>query len=798
MRLSVHLSLREVAPVGEARLPLITLSEFSQPPLRHCIILWLLLICFSSLFGCSGVTNTIAGLTTPQSTISGSTYPYWVDPATNKLKESVPAAGDVIKADDYFQVSLDFGFLRYLQAVDPYVIVYSETWVSSSVKPPESDKMLRQIVLLKDGISQNARLSTSSYPLLGPMTYEKDSPNVHVTLKIVVLSKRDNAQTISLVEGLASMAGAAMPQAAPIAGAAANAVGTFISQNRDKIEFEHTFVLSPSRDNCTTNPLGNCANILQEGRIVVLKGEDAFRVVPYHTWYYYLLPINWTGTYTSRESRKFEYDANPGYGGLGYLVRLPLSLVGDLFMGQDGRVKSNVNWLADVIFGTERGIFPPYMRRYDAQALPASLCLYGQYLYRRNPPDKDRLDGPDPVDCPMPSDPDFEKLKIHSYLNGSITSRYDYSPPLAFYADKTHMVFRIEKTLGTLGTFRELIDKFSEHGKTINALSTSPSESDQILQDKINKTFDFVKKELQHKVAKKQLLDDAKKGTFTVFDEKSLEDKKFLDRDSKLALVKASGEQKANWAVKKYKEFAQKQFGEAKNDTNKKQFAFEQIVTMLAAHKNEWTSGDQYDLVWKNAWDGVVKDLKDELLMNLSCIKGCFIENDWKGLEYSKNLAIVPSKADVPVEKGVNFTASGNTGKIVYTLLGDTSNEIKPDVSTGTYTAGSSLGIAVIGVTDEAGNVSTARVTVRPQLEITPLSQSIKVKEAVQFSATGGVPPYTFEVTTATKVGEFADSTSGQYTAGETPGTDTVRVTDSSKPNAQIKDTPITVTAPTP
>lgn len=694
-------------------------------PLRHLAILQLLLIYSSSLFGCSGVTNTIAGLTTPQSTISGSTYQYWVDPATNKLKETVPAAGEGIKADDYFQVSLDFGFLRYLQAVDPYVIAYSESWVSSSVKPPENDKLLRQILLLKDGISKNARLSIASYPLLGPLTYEKDSPNVHVTLKIVVLSKRDNAQTISLVEGLAAAAGTAMPTNAPIAGAAANAIGTFISQNRDKIEFEHTFVLSPSLDNCTTNVHSTCKNILKEGSIVVLKGEDAFRVVPYHTWYYYLLPINWTGTYTSRESRKFEEDVNPGYGGLGYLVRFPLSLVGDLFMGQDGRQKSNVNWFADVIFGTERGIYPPFMRRYDSQVLPSSLCVYGQYLYRRTPPDE-KIYETDPTNCPSPSDPQFENLKARSRSQeqsfftriGLTDPAYEYFPPLTLYADKTHMVFRIEKTQGTLGTFRELIDKFSEHGKTINALSTSTSESDKLLQDNINKTFEFVKKELQLKVAKKQLLDDAKKEKFTVFDEKSLKDKGLDDPDSMLALVKASAEQKANWAVKKYKEFAQKQFKEATDDPNKKSAAFEQTVAMLAAHKNEWTSGDQYDLVWKNAWDGVVKELKDDLLMNLSCIKGCFIENDWKALEYSNNLAIAPSKADVPVEKKMKFTASGGTGEITYTLMSDTSNATKPDVSTGTYTAGSMLGIAVIGVADKAGNVSTARITVRPILYI--------------------------------------------------------------------------------
>ncbi|MBU6483008.1 MAG: hypothetical protein KGS09_21015, partial [Nitrospirae bacterium] len=239
--------------------------------LRRLSISLVFLLGSVTLSGCSGVTNTIAGLTTPQSTISGSTYPYWVDRDSGQLIPDTPETSDTrefITPNDYFKVSLETGFLRYLQAVDPYVIVYSEAWVSSKPKPTDSDKMLRQIVLLKDGISQNARLPISSVTILGPMTYEKDTPDVIVALKVVVLSKRDNAQTISLIEGLAGAAGAAAPQYAVIAGAAASAMATFISQNRDKIEFEHTLVFSPNTSSGSGSNTKH-ANILKEGRIVV-------------------------------------------------------------------------------------------------------------------------------------------------------------------------------------------------------------------------------------------------------------------------------------------------------------------------------------------------------------------------------------------------------------------------------------------------------------------------------------------------------------------------------------------------
>lgn len=94
-------------------------------------------------------------------------------------------------------------------------------------------------------MAPNSKLPVTNFPLLGPVSMGEDLLDVYVTLKVVVLSKNDNAQSIKLVEGIAGAASAAGPQYSALAGAAAATVAAFISQNKDKIEFEHTYVFSP-------------------------------------------------------------------------------------------------------------------------------------------------------------------------------------------------------------------------------------------------------------------------------------------------------------------------------------------------------------------------------------------------------------------------------------------------------------------------------------------------------------------------------------------------------------------------
>lgn len=118
------------------------------------------------LSACSPIVNTVSGLTTFQSTISGSNYPFSVEPQTGKLTPvySKIDAKNLIGKES-FEIALDSLFLRYLQAADPYVMIYSEAWMGSEVMPLDKKKLQRQIVLIKDGLSFNAKQPFTSIPM---------------------------------------------------------------------------------------------------------------------------------------------------------------------------------------------------------------------------------------------------------------------------------------------------------------------------------------------------------------------------------------------------------------------------------------------------------------------------------------------------------------------------------------------------------------------------------------------------------------------------------------------------------
>ena len=64
--------------------------------------------------------------------------------------------------------------------------------------------------------------------------------------------------------------------------------------------------------------------------------------------------------------------------------------------------------------------------------------------------------------------------------------------------------------------------------------------------------------------------------------------------------------------------------------------------------------------------------------------------------------------------------------------------------SGGTYTAPSVVGTNTVKVTDVAGNIATATVTVNPNLTISPKSVSLITGEQISFGAAGGVPGYVY------------------------------------------------------
>jgi hypothetical protein len=160
-------------------------------------------------------------------------------------------------------------------------------------------------------------------------------------------------------------------------------------------------------------------------------------------------------------------------------------------------------------------------------------------------------------------------------------------------------------------------------------------------------------------------------------------------------------------------------------------------------------------------------------------------------------LAISPAAASVNTGGSQAFSVTGGSSPYSYSLPSNNSGGAI-NASSGAYTAGTKGGVAdTVQVTDSAGNTSTASVTVRGLLAISPTSASVATGATKTFSASGGSPPYTFSLATNNSGGTINPS-SGVYTAGTKAGvTDTVRVTDAvgSTSNASVTVTPATCSA---
>jgi hypothetical protein len=136
-------------------------------------------------------------------------------------------------------------------------------------------------------------------------------------------------------------------------------------------------------------------------------------------------------------------------------------------------------------------------------------------------------------------------------------------------------------------------------------------------------------------------------------------------------------------------------------------------------------------------------------------------------------LLISPSTRTLAAGNSVTFSATGGVSGYTFSIA---SGGGSVDSSTGAYTAPASAGSATVRVTDTAGNVSDAAVTINAVLSLSPLSKTLAVNNAVTFSAAGGVAPYTYDLSAGTGT---VHSTSGLYTAPAAAGSATVRVTDS-------------------
>ncbi|MDR3608268.1 MAG: hypothetical protein P4M08_12935 [Oligoflexia bacterium] len=154
-------------------------------------------------------------------------------------------------------------------------------------------------------------------------------------------------------------------------------------------------------------------------------------------------------------------------------------------------------------------------------------------------------------------------------------------------------------------------------------------------------------------------------------------------------------------------------------------------------------------------------------------------------------LSLSPSAQTVSPGSSIQFTASGGTAPYYYSVVsgGGTINS-----SNGLYTAPSTpttnctQNPISISVEDHAGTVATAQVCVSvSNLTLTAASSSVATSSTLQFTASGGTPPYTYAV--ASGIGSINSST-GLYTSPGSSGTAQISATDSA---GSVSYTTITV-----
>lgn len=158
----------------------------------------------------------------------------------------------------------------------------------------------------------------------------------------------------------------------------------------------------------------------------------------------------------------------------------------------------------------------------------------------------------------------------------------------------------------------------------------------------------------------------------------------------------------------------------------------------------------------------------------------------------SGTLTLKPGITGTLVGGNLYFTASGGTSPYTYSVLaGGAGGTI---TSAGAYTAPKSAGSDTVQVTDANGQVSNATVTVvtAAQLTISPATLQLNVGDSYTFTASGGVPPYSYSITSG---GTYGSITSGGMFTASAAGTATVQVSDSLGNTATTAATVTVVTA---
>jgi hypothetical protein len=138
-------------------------------------------------------------------------------------------------------------------------------------------------------------------------------------------------------------------------------------------------------------------------------------------------------------------------------------------------------------------------------------------------------------------------------------------------------------------------------------------------------------------------------------------------------------------------------------------------------------------------------------------------------------LVITPASIAIVTNATASFSASGGAPGYTYSVLaGGAGGSVD---SGGVYTAPAVDGSDTVRVTDQASHTSDAAVTVYFPLTIVPTAVTVQTNGTYSFSASGGVPGYTYSVLSG-GAGGVIDA-GGLYTAPGSSGSDTVKVVDS-------------------
>ncbi|MCM2323106.1 MAG: hypothetical protein NDJ90_07565, partial [Oligoflexia bacterium] len=151
-------------------------------------------------------------------------------------------------------------------------------------------------------------------------------------------------------------------------------------------------------------------------------------------------------------------------------------------------------------------------------------------------------------------------------------------------------------------------------------------------------------------------------------------------------------------------------------------------------------------------------------------------------------LTISPAAVTLAVGNAWAFSASGGIPPYTYSPSGGSIN-----ASTGAFTAPATVpagGTVTVTVTDAGGHPASATVTVNAALSISPATKTLVANGAHTFVTAGGVPPYTYTVSSG---GGAVNSATGAYVAPAGVGTAIVRVSDSL---GNVSEASVSVVAP--